>query len=331
MMIQSQAHVASALVMLQLPENPRVKKSLAAVEVAYESCRQVTADFAKSFYLSTLLMPPEKRKAIWAIYVWCRRTDEIVDSEAALKLDPQTLGTQLDQWEDRLEGLFAGEPQDDFDVALVDTIARFPDLDIQPFRDMIEGQRMDLYRSRYETFEELNLYCYRVAGTVGLMSTVIMGVDAASQDSAPWNAGKAPYLPIKEAVALGVANQLTNILRDVGEDAQSRGRIYLPLEDLRRFGYTEADLFNGVNDDRWKQLMQFQIDRARQCFVEAEQGIRFLSEDARWPVWAASMTYSWILKAIERNNYDVFHNRAYVSTKRKLGALPVALLRAKVL
>lgn len=331
MMIQSQAQVASALVMLQLPENPRVKKSLAAVEVAYESCRQVTADFAKSFYLSTLLMPPAKRQAIWAIYVWCRRTDEIVDSEAALKLDAQILGTQLDAWEERLEGLFAGEPQDDFDVALVDTIAQFPDLDIQPFRDMIEGQRMDLYRSRYETFEELNLYCYRVAGTVGLMSTVIMGVDAASQNSAPWSAGQPPYLPIKEAVALGVANQLTNILRDVGEDAQSRGRIYLPLEDLRRFDYSEADLFKGVNDDRWKRLMQFQIDRARQCFVEAEQGIRFLSEDARWPVWAASMTYSWILKSIERNNYDVFRNRAYVSTKRKLGALPVALLRAKVL
>jgi 15-cis-phytoene synthase len=306
-------------------------KSLASVAVAYESCRQITADFAKSFYLSTLLMPPAKRQAIWAIYVWCRRTDEIVDSEAALKLDAQTLGENLDDWEERLEKVFAGRAQDDFDVALVDTIEQFPALDIQPFRDMIEGQRMDLYRSRYETFEELNLYCYRVAGTVGLMSTVIMGVDAASQHNEPWNAGKSPYLPIKEAVALGVANQLTNILRDVGEDAQNRGRIYLPLEDLRRFDYTEADLFQRVNDDRWKQLMQFQIDRARQCFVEAEQGIRFLSEDARWPVWAASMTYSWILKSIERNDYDVFNNRAYVSTKRKLGALPIALLRAKVL
>jgi 15-cis-phytoene synthase len=316
--------------MLQLPETPRVK-SLASVAVAYESCRQVTADFAKSFYLSTLLMPPAKRQAIWAIYVWCRRTDEIVDSETALQLDPQTLGEHLDAWEDRLEKIFAGKAEDDFDVALVDTIEQFSNLDIQPFRDMIEGQRMDLYRSRYETFDELNLYCYRVAGTVGLMSTVIMGVDQASQDSAPWNTDKAPYLPIQEAVALGVANQLTNILRDVGEDAQNRGRIYLPLEDLRRFNYTEADLFQGVNDDRWKQLMKFQIDRARQCFVEAEQGIRFLSEDARWPVWAASMTYSWILKSIERNDYDVFNNRAYVSTKRKLGALPIALLRAKVL
>jgi 15-cis-phytoene synthase len=316
--------------MLQLPETPRMK-SLASVAVAYESCRQVTADFAKSFYLSTMLMPPAKRQAIWAIYVWCRRTDELVDSEAAAQLDSETLGHHLDDWEERLEKIFAGRAEDDFDVALVHTIESFPDLDIQPFRDMIEGQRMDLYRKRYETFDELNLYCYRVAGTVGLMSTVIMGVNGISYQPAPWDTGKAPYLPIKEAVALGIANQLTNILRDVGEDAAHRGRIYLPLEDLRRFNYTEADLFNRVNDDRWKQLMKFQIDRARHCFIEAEQGIRFLSEDARWPVWAAAMTYSWILNSIERNNYDVFNHRAYVSTKRKLSALPIALMRAKVL
>jgi phytoene synthase len=313
--------------MLQLPETPRVKP-LASVATAYDSCRQVTAEFAKSFYLSTMLMPPVKRQAIWAIYVWCRRTDELVDSEAALKLDVQTLGQHLDEWEERLEKMFAGRAIDDFDVALVDTIERFPELEIQPFRDMIEGQRMDLYRSRYETFEELDLYCYRVAGTVGLMSTVIMGVNE-QQSTAPWNPGP-PYLPIKEAVALGIANQLTNILRDVGED-RHRGRIYLPLEDLRRFNYTEADLLKGVNDDRWKALMQFQIGRARKYFVEADRGISFLSEDARWPVWVASITYSWILKSIERNNYDVFGKRAYVSTKRKLSALPIALMRAKVL
>jgi 15-cis-phytoene synthase len=313
--------------MLQLPETPRAK-SLASVETAYESCRQVTSDFAKSFYLSTMLMPVEKRQAIWAIYVWCRRTDEIVDSDAAAKLDSKTIGEDLDQWEERLEDLFLGKAKDDFDVALLHTLEQFPDLDIQPFRDQIEGQRMDLYRNRYETFEELDLYCYRVAGTVGLMSTVVMGVDSGRQ-KAPWESDR-PYMPIKEAVALGLANQLTNILRDVGEDAR-RGRIYLPLEDLRRFNYSEQDLFNGVVDERWQKLMQFQIDRARRYFVEADRGIRFLHEDARWPVWAASMTYSWILKSIERNNYDVFSRRAYVSTKRKLLALPVALMRARVL
>jgi 15-cis-phytoene synthase len=313
--------------MLQLPESPRVK-SLASIETAYESCRQVTADFAKSFYLATMLMPVEKRQAIWAIYVWCRRTDELVDSEAASKRDAQTLGDHLDQWEERLEGLFQGKPEDDFDVALVHTLERFPDLDIQPFRDQIEGQRMDLYRNRYETFEELDLYCYRVAGTVGLMSTVVMGVNSPKQ-KAPWESDR-PYMPIKEAVALGLANQLTNILRDVGEDAR-RGRIYLPLEDLRRFNYTEQDLMKGVVDERWQKLMQFQIDRARRYFAEADRGIGFLHEDARWPVWSASITYSWILKSIEQNNYDVFSRRAYVSTRRKLLALPVALMRAKVL
>jgi len=310
--------------MLQLPESPRVKKSLASVETAYESCRQVTADFAKSFYLSTMLMSAEKRRAIWAIYVWCRRTDELVDGAEAAN----TTNATLDEWGERLDGLFAGKPQDDFDVALVDTLERYS-LDIQPFRDMIEGQRMDLYRNRYETYEELELYCYRVAGTVGLMSTTIMGIDE-SNLNAPWNRSRSPYLPEKEAVALGIANQLTNILRDVGED-RSRGRIYLPLEDLHRFNYTEKDLMNGVVDDRWRALMKFQIDRARKVFVEADRGISYLNEDARWPVWAASMTYSWILGAIERNGYDVFSKRAYVSTRRKLLALPVALIRAKVL
>jgi 15-cis-phytoene synthase len=310
--------------MLQLPESPRVKKSLASVETAYESCRQVTADFAKSFYLSTMLMSAEKRRAIWAIYVWCRRTDELVDGAEAAN----TTNATLDEWGDRLDDLFAGKPQDDFDVALVDTIERYR-LDIQPFRDMIEGQRMDLYRNRYETYEDLELYCYRVAGTVGLMSTTIMGIDE-SNLRAPWNCHRAPYLPEKEAVALGIANQLTNILRDVGED-RSRGRIYLPLEDLDRFNYSEKDLMNGVVDDRWRALMKFQIDRARKVFVEADRGISYLNEDARWPVWAASMTYSWILGSIERNGYDVFSQRAYVSTRRKLLALPVALIRAKVL
>jgi 15-cis-phytoene synthase len=310
--------------MLQLPESPRVKKSLASVETAYESCRQVTADFAKSFYLSTMLMSAEKRRAIWAIYVWCRRTDELVDGVEAAN----TTNATLDEWGDRLDGLFAGKPQDDFDVALVDTLERY-NLDIQPFREMIEGQRMDLYRNRYETYEELELYCYRVAGTVGLMSTTIMGIEESTL-SAPWNRNRSPYLPEKEAVALGIANQLTNILRDVGED-RARGRIYLPMEDLHRFNYTEKDLMNGVVDDRWRALMKFQIDRARQVFVEADRGISFLNEDARWPVWAASMTYSWILGSIERNGYDVFSKRAYVSTRRKLLALPVAFIRAKVL
>jgi len=310
-------------VMLQLPETPRMTK-LAPLEDAYELCRQVTAQYSKTFYLGTLLMPEAKRRAIWAIYVWCRRTDELVDGpNSALTTD-----TTLDQWERNLESVFAGQPLEDPDVALVDTLSRFP-IGIQPFRDMIAGQRMDLYRSRYETFEELNLYCYRVAGTVGLMSTAVMGVDE-SQASTPWYRPITGDSPTQEAIALGIANQLTNILRDVGEDAR-RGRIYIPLEDLALFNYTEQDLFNGVVDDRWRELMRFQIQRARKVYAQAEQGISLLSPDARFPVWAALMLYRQILDVIEQNQYDVFRKRAYVPGLRKFLCLPVARLRAEVL
>lgn len=310
--------------MLQLPDSPRVR-TLASLEESYELCRQITAKYSKTFYLGTLLMPEEKRRAIWAIYVWCRRTDELVDGPRCDLTTPET----LDQWERDLESVFAGHPLEDADVALVDTLERFP-LDIQPFRDMIAGQRMDLYRSRYKTYEELNLYCYRVAGTVGLMSTAVMGVDH-SYRTAPWDkVDPNAQGPVEEAIALGIANQLTNILRDVGEDAR-RGRIYIPLEDLALFNYTEADLLNGVVDERWRELMKFQIRRARKVYTQAEQGISELSSDARWPVWSALMLYSQILNAIEQNQYDVFHKRAYVKKPRKLLCLPIAWLRSKVL
>ncbi|CAD5930958.1 Phytoene synthase [Planktothrix tepida] len=298
-------------------------RTLASLEDSYELCRQVTAEYAKTFYLGTQLMPEAKRRAIWAIYVWCRRTDELVDGPMAATTTEET----LDRWEEHLEALFAGHPRDDVDVAMVDTLGRFP-LDIQPFRDMIAGQRMDLYRNRYQTFEELELYCYRVAGTVGLMSTAVMGV--APPVITPWNPNPEIIIPNQEAIALGIANQLTNILRDVGEDAR-RGRIYLPLDDLALFNYTEEDLFKGIVDDRWQELMRFEIQRARKFYAEAERGISILSEDIRWPVWAALVLYRQILDEIERNEYDVFSKRAYVPKWRKMMALPVALLRAKVL
>jgi phytoene synthase len=202
-------------------------------------------------------------------------------------------------------------------------------MDIQPFRDMIAGQRMDLYRSRYETFEELNLYCYRVAGTVGLMSSAVLGV-ADSCSKTPWDRQLDDDDPVEEAIALGIANQLTNILRDVGEDAR-RGRIYLPLEELALFNYTEQDLFDGVVDDRWCELMRFQIQRARKFYTQAERGIRALSTDSRWPVWSALMLYQGILDVIERNQYDVFNQRAFVPKPQKLLTLPVAWLRAQAL
>lgn len=310
--------------MLQLSKTiiPRMKK-LATIEESYQLCRQITADYAKTFYLGTLLMPESKRRAVWAIYAWCRSTDELVDGVQA----NSTTQATLDQCEQQLESVFAGHPVIDEDVALVDTLQNFH-LDIQPFREMIAGQRMDLERNRYHTFDELYLYCYRVAGTVGLMSTTIMGVDTRPY-SAPWKKHQNVYVPYPEAIALGIANQLTNILRDVGEDMK-RGRIYLPLEELKLFNYTEQDLLNGVIDDRWRGFMKFQIQRARKFYVEAEKGISMLSPDARLPVWAALMLYSQILDVIERNDYDVFNKRAYVPALRKLISIPVAYIKAQV-
>ena len=296
----------------------------ASLAEAYEACRRETARWAKTFYLGTLLLPAAKRRAIWAIYVWCRRTDELMDSPEALSLPAAELLSRLDAWEQRTRDLFTGKAQDGFDRAMVDTIARFPQ-PLQPYLDMIAGQRMDVQRQRYENFADLELYCYRVAGTVGLMSQAVMGLEPAYL-SAPWSARPDPS---EAAVALGVANQLTNILRDVGED-RGRGRIYLPQEDLRRFDYTEADLMAGTIDDRWRALMAFQLRRARDWFARSEQGVRWLPADARWPVWASLRLYRGILDVIERHDYDVFRRRAFVTTAGKLLDLPLSYLVAQV-
>ena len=290
------------------------------LDEAYEACRRETAEWAKTFYLGTLLLPPVKRRAIWAIYVWCRRTDELMDSPAAQGLPPATLLDRLDTWEERTRGLFEGRVHDNFDLVMVDTIERFPQ-PLQAYLDMIEGQRMDVVKHRYADFAELQLYCYRVAGTVGLMTQDVMGLDPA-YTTAPWS--EQPD-PTEAAVALGIANQLTNILRDVGED-RGRGRIYLPQEDLERFGYSEAELLAGTLNDNWRALMAFQLERARAWFARSEAGVRWLSADARWPVWASLRLYRGILAVIERHNYDVFNKRAYVPRAGKLLDLPLSFI-----
>lgn len=284
------------------------------LDEAYVRCGEVCAEYAKTFYLGTKLMTPERQRAIWAIYVWCRRTDELVDGPNASRITP----TALDRWEDRLEDLFRGQPYDMLDAALADTVTKFP-VDIQPFRDMIDGMRMDLVKSRYANFDELYLYCYNVAGTVGLMSVPVMGIAPESKDTTQniYNA----------ALALGIANQLTNILRDVGEDAR-RGRIYLPQDELARFGLSDADIFAGKVTDKWRAFMKDQIMRARVFFVEAEKGVRELDKDSRWPVWSALILYQQILDAIEANDYDNFTKRAYVGKWKKLASLPIAYGRA---
>lgn len=292
------------------------------IDEAYRRSGIITAEYAKTFYLGTQLMTEEKKKAIWAIYVWCRRTDELVDGPNASHIDPLA----LDLWEERLEACFAGKPYDLLDAALSDTVMRFP-LAIEPFRDMIDGMRMDLYKHRYKNFEELYSYCYRVAGTVGLMTAPVMGFNPLA---------KATKKEVCEsAIALGIANQLTNILRDVGEDAQTRDRIYLPLDELSSYDIEEGEVLSGMFhqttgkiDDRWVSFMDFQIKRARAYFVEAEEGVRSLDSDAHWPVLSALTLYQQILDSIEVNGYDNFTQRAYVSREKKLASLPTALFKA---
>ena len=295
----------------------------APLEEAYEACRRETAEWAKTFYLGTLLLPPPKRRAIWAIYVWCRRTDELMDGPTAQGLPAHTLLERLDAWEERTRALFEGRASDGFERVMVDTFERFPQ-PLQAYLDMIEGQRMDVCQHRYADFNALKLYCYRVAGTVGLMTQNVMGLDPA-YTTAPWS--EQPD-PTDAAVALGIANQLTNILRDVGED-RGRGRIYLPQEDLVRFGYSEADLMDGLLNDNWRALMAFQLERAREWFARSEAGVRWLSADARWPVWASLRLYRGILAVIERHNYDVFNKRAFVPRAGKLLDLPLSYIVAQ--
>ena len=297
--------------------------ALPTLDQAYEACRRETAEWAKTFYLGTLLMPPAKRRAIWAIYVWCRRTDELMDSPEAMARPVEELAARLDAWEVRTRALFAGEVHDGLDLVMRDTIERYPQ-PLQPYLDMIEGMRMDLTTTRYADFDQLYLYCYRVAGTVGLMTQEVMGVDPA-YTSAPWS--ERPDTS-EAAVALGIANQLTNILRDVGED-RARGRIYLPQEDLARFGYSEAELMDGVLNDSWRELMRFQLARARDWFARSEAGVRWLAPDARWPVWASLRLYRGILDVIEELDYDVFNHRAYVPTSGKMLDLPRSFVIAQ--
>ncbi|KAL3525099.1 hypothetical protein ACH5RR_013471 [Cinchona calisaya] len=290
--------------------------NLSMLSEAYDRCGEVCAEYAKTFYLGTMLMTPERRRAIWAIYVWCRRTDELVDGPNASHITPSA----LDRWEERLEDVFRGHPFDMLDAALSDTVSKFP-VDIQPFWDMIEGMRMDLRKSRYKNFDELYLYCYYVAGTVGLMSVPVMGIAPESKATveSAYNA----------ALALGIANQLTNILRDVGEDAR-RGRVYLPQDELAEAGLSDEDIFAGKVTDKWRNFMKKQIGRARKFFDEAEKGVTELSSASRWPVWASLLLYRQILDEIEANDYNNFTKRAYVSKPKKILALPRAYAKSLV-
>ncbi|MCS6907246.1 MAG: squalene/phytoene synthase family protein [Anaerolineales bacterium] len=268
---------------------------------AYRKAAVITAHYSKSFYFASAFLPKAKREAVRALYAFCRTVDDIVD----VRKDHCDPARALQSWRQTLQHPPA-ILEDWVALAWVDTLHRYA-IPRQYALQLIDGVAQDLEWRRYRTFEQLATYCYSVASTVGLMSMHIIGYK--SQEAIPY------------AIRLGVALQLTNILRDVGED-YCNGRIYLPLEELEAFGLDESDLFAGQVTERWRNFMRFQIERARRLYAEAFPGIRLLHPDGQFAVAVALDVYRAILEKIEANDYDVFHRRASLSALEKVQRLP---------
>jgi phytoene synthase len=283
-------------------------KASSVLDECYQQCREITREHSKTFYLSSLFLAPEKRRAVWAVYAFCRMADDIVDRIAPA----HDRLAAVDAWETQLLTAYDGHPADPIFVAFADAAKRFG-IPMQPALDLLRGARMDITVRRYATYADLRQYCYLVASTVGVLVIPILGTQS---DEA-----------LEYGVALGRAMQMTNILRDIGEDALM-GRIYLPQEDMQRFGYSEAKLLENVIDDGFIELMKFQIERVREMYVEAEPGIAMLAPQSRYTVRLALHLYRRILNAIELNHYDVFTRRAFVPFRTKmLAALMVGFAR----
>jgi phytoene synthase len=273
----------------------------ADLEAAYGRAAEITRAHSKSFFVASSLLPEEKRSAVRALYAFCRTVDDIVDKMEFVK-DREF---KLEYWRNIV--CTASAPADDLVAAAwADTLARY-DIPHRYALQLIDGVARDLHQTRYQTFDELTMYCYSVASTVGLMSMHIVGFKTVEA---------MPY-----AIKLGVALQLTNILRDVGEDYRS-GRVYLPREDLLSYGVSEADLKMGKVNPRWRQFMKFQIDRTRQLYAESWEGLKLLDSEGQLAIGAASMFYEGILDHIEKNDYNVFNRRASLSLLEKVSRIP---------
>ncbi len=272
---------------------------------AFNHCEKIVSHHAKSFYFCSHFLPFQKRIAMFAIYALCRTLDDIVDE--CPKENKSLAKEALVKWQEKIELLYSGKhPKEPILEAMNAVISVYP-VDKKPFLDLIAGVEMDLEECSYKTFSDLRLYCYRVAATVGLMGSEVFGYS--SKDALPY------------AESLGIAMQLTNILRDVGEDLYL-GRIYLPTEDLEKFNYSQTDLRAKRINENFIELMKFEIARARSFYKQADEGIKMLSPDSRLTVLAASRLYGAILDQIERNCYDVFSRRASLSLSAKLMYLP---------
>jgi phytoene synthase len=265
--------------------------------------RGLRHDLAKTiqsnFFYSFLFLPKHKREAIIDVYGFCRAVDDVVDdlvendSNGGGENEKYLAHAELAGWRAELDRLYLGRPEKPLALKLQRVLERFP-MPQEYFEEMINGCEMDLHKNRYETFDELYQYCYRVAAITGLMSIEIFTYHSPQTREFATN--------------LGIALQLTNIIRDIREDA-SRDRIYLPQEDLRRFGYSEEDLFNQVINDNFRRLMEFECARAQDYYDRAQS---LLPEEDR-PTLTAAITmgkiYHRLLEQIKQVDYDVFNNQ----------------------
>jgi phytoene synthase len=277
------------------------------LDQSYDYCRRVARKRAKNFYYSFLLLSAEQRKAMCAIYAFMRYSDDLSDEPGANR-------AAIDRWraemEQALEGRFSKHPAW---PAFHDTVARFK-IPHEYFREMIDGVASDLDPRQVQTFDELYRYCYQVASVVGLTILHIFGFETPGA------------LPLAEKC--GVAFQLTNILRDIREDA-GLGRVYLPAEDLRRFGVTAEDLRAGNRNENFLRMMRFEAARARAYYDESMPLLDLVHPRSRPSLWALITIYSRLLERIEAANYDVFSRRVRLSALEKSWILVQALISGR--
>jgi 15-cis-phytoene synthase len=263
-----------------------------------EYCQQKAAQSGSSFYYSFLFLPPERRRAITALYAFCREVDDIADDVH----DVAVARTKLAWWRTEIANLFAGHPQHPVTRALQPFIPTFG-VDAARLNEIVDGMEMDLAYHRYPDFDALKLYCHRVAGVVGELSASIFGYS---------RAGTLQY-----ARHLGLAFQLTNIIRDVGEDAR-RDRVYLPVDELRRFGLTAEDILERRGGEAFVKLMEFQAERARTHYELAFASLPVEDRRSQRPGLIMAAIYRTLLDEIRRDRFPVLDRRIALTPLRKL-------------
>jgi phytoene synthase len=273
-------------------------------KASFEHARMLTAHYSKSFYVSARMLPQERRWATYALYGFCRYADNLIDNPRSRTI--KELEDEVNFISKELKTAYrTGESEHPILKSFI-AVALMYGIPIEYPLELLKGVLMDIKTTRYQTFYDLYLFCYRVAGVVGLMMTYVLGFKSASA--------------FHYAEKLGIAMQLTNILRDIKED-KNMGRIYLPLEELDRFGVSEEDIINERMTPNFKRLMKFQVERAHQYYKEADNGIPILERKAQFAIYSASKIYQGILRKIEARDYNSFLGRVFVPQMKKIGIL----------